>query len=32
VTGRPELEPVAAEATQRLRAALDVLAGDAGNR
>jgi uncharacterized protein (DUF302 family) len=32
VTGRPELEPVAAEATKRLRAALDVLAGDGGNR
>jgi uncharacterized protein (DUF302 family) len=32
VSGRAELEPVAAEATQRLRAALDALAGDEGER
>ena len=32
VTGRAELEPVAAEATRRLRAALDVLAGGGAER
>jgi uncharacterized protein (DUF302 family) len=32
VSGRAELEPVAAEATARLRAVLDVLAGDGGDR
>jgi uncharacterized protein (DUF302 family) len=32
LTGRTELEPVAAEAAERLRAALDVLAGDGGER
>jgi uncharacterized protein (DUF302 family) len=30
LTGRAELEPVAAEAATRLRAALEVLAGDGG--
>ena len=30
LTGRAELEPVAAEATKRLRAALDVLVGNGG--
>lgn len=32
VSGRAELEPVAREARTRLRAALDALAGDAGER
>jgi hypothetical protein len=32
LTGRAELEPVAEEATKRLRAALAVLAGTGGER